>query len=170
MTEQRGAALMKDQMPVFDRCLALLGEGGKEDWKVLPSTYQEVKMEMRYFPPKRGERSIGAAKAVGVIDCSAEEVAAWLMDYCSNERMRIHREEGSPARLELKNKTRENESTVASIKKFPIFLRNREIVFREIWKSEEGKILIGENVRRAKRQAEKARLSDINIRLQSICA
>ena len=64
------------------------------------------------------------------------------MDVCSNERMRINREEGHPARLELREKARENERTFATVKKFPFPLANREFVVRMFWKSEEGKVLI----------------------------
>ena len=31
------------------------------------------------------------------------------MDYCRNERMRVSKEEGNPARLELREKTRVND-------------------------------------------------------------
>ena len=97
---------------------------------------------MKYFPPEKGERSIGTGKAVCVVDGSAEEVAAWVMDYCNNERMRVSKEERNPARLELREKARVNENTMATVKKFPFFLDNREFVFRQFWKSEEGKVLI----------------------------
>ena len=127
------------------------------------------KMSMKYFPPEKGERSIGTGKSVGIVDCSAEEVAAWVMDYCSNERMRISTEERNPARLELREKgeqggegsqgvrqfaypefttnthalaARVNEACFATIKKFPFLLDNREFVFRHFWKSEEGKVSI----------------------------
>ena len=99
---------------------------------------------MKYFPPEKGERSVGTGKAVGVVGCSVEEVAAWVMDVCSNERMRISTEERNPARPELREKARVNEGTFATVKKMPFVLDNREFVFRVIWKSEEGKVLIAQ--------------------------
>lgn len=75
------------------------------------STSNELTMKLQYFPPKKGERSIATGKAIGVTDCSAEKAAAWVMDYCSNERILINREEGNPARVELRNLRRENERT-----------------------------------------------------------
>jgi hypothetical protein len=56
--------------------------------------------------------------------------------------MRISREEGNPARLELREKRRENERTFATVKKMPFLLNNREFVYRMIWKSEEGKAVV----------------------------
>ncbi|GMH53091.1 hypothetical protein TL16_g01370 [Triparma laevis f. inornata] len=149
--DRREVPLMEDQAPAFERCLAMLGDGGYGDeewklsvlgWKVLESPSPDVRMLIKYNPPKNGERSVGTGMGLGVVDCSAEEVAAWVMDYCSNERMRISEEEGNPARLELRKKARVNERTFATVKKMPFFLDNRELVFRQIWKSEEGKVLV----------------------------
>ncbi|GMH72175.1 hypothetical protein TrLO_g7138 [Triparma laevis f. longispina] len=143
MIERRGKPLMADQMPVFESCEEILGDGGGEGWKALESTSQDVEMSMKYFPPKKGERSIGTGKVVGVVDCSAEEVAAWVMDVCSNKGMRRNVKEGGDlARLELREKTRVNERTFATVKKMPFILNNREFVLRIIWKSEEGKVLV----------------------------
>lgn len=69
---------------------------------------------MRYFEPKKGERSIVTGKGVGIADCSVEVACSWLMDFCSNEGMRVSKEEGNPARLELRDKARENEATFAT--------------------------------------------------------
>ena len=98
MIEERGTELMEDQVVVFDRCLSLLGDGEDQGWKAIKSPSPDVEMKIKYFPPKNGERSIGTGKAVGVIDCTAEEVAAWVMDYTGNERMRTDAEEGNLAR------------------------------------------------------------------------
>ena len=65
--------------------MAMIGDGGEEGWKALESPSQDVEMSMKYFPPEKGGRSIVTGKAVGIVDCSVEEVAAWVMDYCSNE-------------------------------------------------------------------------------------
>ena len=152
MEEQRGVALMEDQAEVFERCEALNEEtvGKEEDWKLkalgwkdLDSPSPDVKMWMKYFPPKKGERSVGTGRAVGVIDCSAEEFAAWQINFCSNERIRISNEEGNPARLMyVRKEARLNEVTVATVKKFPFMLDNREFVTKQIWRSEEGKVVI----------------------------
>ena len=98
MEQRRGVALIKDQVVAFKRCFALLGAEDGEGWKPLASPSPDVEMKIKYFPPKNGERSIGTGKAVGVIDCTAEEVAAWVMDYTGIERMRVNVEEGNLAR------------------------------------------------------------------------
>ena len=69
-----------------------------------------------HFEPKEGERSVAKRKGVGVVDGSLEEVAASVMEHCSNERMRVSREKGNPARLELRKKATENEMTFATVK------------------------------------------------------
>ncbi|GMH70055.1 hypothetical protein TrLO_g14469 [Triparma laevis f. longispina] len=142
MRGRRGKPLMDDQVPVFENCKALLGGGAEEVWKALESTCPGVEMSMKYFPPRKWERQIATGKAVGVVDGPAEEVAAWVMDYCSNERMRINFSEGNPARIELREKARENEAIFATVKAMPFVLDNREFVFRQFWKSEEGKVLV----------------------------
>ncbi|GMI09905.1 hypothetical protein TrLO_g15291 [Triparma laevis f. longispina] len=141
--ELKNTSLIEDQQQMFARCMELIDQSnGDEEWRPMESPFQEITMEIKYFKPKRGERQIATGKGVGVVDTSAEEVAAWLMDYCSNERMRVSKEEGNPARLVLRNKTRVNEITVANVKTMPFFLDAREFVFRQVWKSEEGKILV----------------------------
>ena len=143
MRESRREPLIEDQVEVFESCRGLLGGGGEVGWKVLKSTkYPEVQMSMQYFPPKKGEMSIGTGGAVGVVDSSAEEVAAWGADFCSNDRMRIHREEGHLSRLELREKAKDNERTFATVEKLQFPVANREFVFRQFWKSEEGKKII----------------------------
>lgn len=142
MMALRGKPLLEDQRACFERCMALLGDGDETNWKAMESPYPDVVMKMRYFEPLRGERNIATGKAVGVADCSAHMVAARLMDYRSNERMRISKLEGNPARLELRKRARVNENTFATVKKMPLFLNNREFVIRQIWRSEPGKVII----------------------------
>ena len=143
MKGRRGIVLLEDQVEVFERCVALLGgEGREESWKVLQSPFPNVEMWLQYFLPKVGERTVGTGKTVGIVDTCAEEVAAWVMDYNNNEGSRLSREEGNPARLALRKEARENEGTFATVKKAPFPLEPREFVFRQIWKTEEGKATI----------------------------
>ena len=137
MIGRRGVPLIEDQVGVFERCTMFLGDG-EQGWKALKSPCPDVEMKLKYFPPKKGERTIATGKATALIDTSAEEAAAWVFEFCSNNRMRINREEGHPTRLELREKRRVNESTMASVKRFPFLIDNREFVVRQIWKSEEG--------------------------------
>ena len=60
--------------------------------------------------------------------------------FASCESMRISKEQGNPAQLELREKARVNDNTIAMVKKMSFVLSNREFVFRQIWKSEEGKV------------------------------
>ncbi|GMH82652.1 hypothetical protein TrST_g12211 [Triparma strigata] len=144
MRANRGLPLLPDQQSTFDVCMELQADAlTEEGWKALEAPrYPDVKMKVKYFAPNRGERSIATGKAIGVIDCTAEEAAAWAFDFCSNERCRISKSVGNPARLELKNKARLNERSYATVKSMPFFLDNREMVSRQIWKTEEGKVWI----------------------------
>ncbi|GMH79820.1 hypothetical protein TrLO_g13491 [Triparma laevis f. longispina] len=144
MREKRGHELQRDQTDTFGRCLELLEDRGEAGWKVLDvaADFPDVLMRIKYFPPKNGERSVATGQCSGVAHCSAEEVAAWVMDYCSNERMRINHEDGDVARLVLGGKGTSNESYVATVKSMPFFLDNREFVVRIIWKAEETRILV----------------------------
>ncbi|GMI14487.1 hypothetical protein TrLO_g4880 [Triparma laevis f. longispina] len=148
MRLRRNQPLLPDQKPVFERCMELFGDGSKDKssygWKSLESNSKEVVMSLKFFPPKEGERTIVTGKAIGVVDCSAEEAAAWVMDYCSNERMGIHREQGHPARVKVRGEDfdRENEATYATVKQHPYPLNSREVVARLIWKSEEGRVWV----------------------------
>ena len=49
---------------LFKRCMEL-EEGSKsgEGWKAIKSTFKDVKMSMKYFSPKKGERSVGTGRA-----------------------------------------------------------------------------------------------------------
>ena len=140
MKKRRGEAfLTRVQEEVFERCMTLFGDEG---WSLIESPCIDLKMWMKYFPPKKGERSVATGKAVCTVDCSAEQIAAWIMDFCSNERMRTSIEEGQPARIELRNKRKVNEYVTATVKAMPLLLHNREFIARMIWKSEEGKVWI----------------------------
>ncbi|GMI16546.1 hypothetical protein TrLO_g10802 [Triparma laevis f. longispina] len=139
MVSRRGEPWMEDQVAVYNKCKKIMDQEG---WQALKQPSHDVKIWMNYTPPSIRGRSVGSGKSIGVIDCSAEEAAAWMMDYCSNERMRVLKEEGDPARLELKELARVNERTFGTIKKFPFLMDNREFVARLIWKSEEGKVTL----------------------------
>ena len=66
---------MEDQVPILQRCRKLLGEDSEEEWKALQGySSQEVEMKVRHLKPERGESNVGTGKAIGVVDCSAEEV------------------------------------------------------------------------------------------------
>ncbi|GMH69388.1 hypothetical protein TL16_g05146 [Triparma laevis f. inornata] len=145
MRAWRGKPLKDDQEEVLGRCLRLLE--GEEEWQALEGRGgRGVEMWMQYIPPKKGEKSLVTGKAIGVLDCSAEEVAAWAVDYCNNEKMRISRERGNPARLMLTDNVgsgeRDNEAVAATVKKFPFFLQDREFVAKFVWKSEEGRVYL----------------------------
>ncbi|GMH92398.1 hypothetical protein TL16_g12337 [Triparma laevis f. inornata] len=146
MLSMQGVPLQQDQAEIFQRCLELFKGGGDEGWTLLKSPSPNVEMSMKYIKSSGGfgTRTIAMARGKCVIDCSAEEMAAWVMDVCSNNSMRMSREEGHPARIRLRggNFDRVNEATLATIKRMPLTFDNREFVYRHIWKSEEGKVII----------------------------
>ncbi|GMH98487.1 hypothetical protein TrVE_jg9990 [Triparma verrucosa] len=149
MIKNRGGALMEDQALVFKRCEELFEDGCGEDlegrgWERLKC--EDLTAWSKCAPMKEGENSTAVGKAMGTVDSSAEEAAAFVMSFCDSEKMRISRAAGHPARLVLTEEDgyplKDNEITVATVKRMPSFLNNREFVTRMIWKSEEGKVVI----------------------------
>ena len=129
-----GVELEDYQKEVFEKLETLFGKEEKGGWKHLESPYEGVKMEIKYQQQKEGERSISLGRAEGVIDATAEEVAAWQFQSCSRERNRAGYSAGDLARLVLRKRhERVNETQIATVKKFPIFMHNREFVWRSIW-------------------------------------
>jgi len=112
--------------------------GGEEEggWRPLKSPYEGVKMEIMYKQQEKGKKTLGFGRAECIADCSAEEAAAWFFEYCSRERMALSREEGNPARLEIRKwrEERNNEKLFAIIKKLPYPLHKREFVMRYVLK------------------------------------
>ena len=128
--------LTQDQEEAFKKLRAFFG--GEEDggWKPLKSSFEGVKTEIKHQQHEKGEKSVGFARAIGVADCSAEEAAAWFFEFCSRERVAADRAEGNPARLEIRREEeRWDEKHFACVKKFSIFVSNRELVFKHILKS-----------------------------------
>ena len=145
MEEHKNCPLFDDQEDSFNKSKELLEI--EEGWVELkPSTSQyssSVKKWINYIPPKKGERSIATGKVTGTVDCSAIEAAAWQFAYCSRRRVRESVEAGHIARIELKDISNQvNEATFAVVVRFPFPLESREFVFKQIWKSEEGKAMI----------------------------
>ena len=100
-------------------------------------------MKMKYFRPKRGERSIITGRVEGIVDCEAVEVAAWFYDFNSREAIRTMEEYGRDVVRVVVDNSKPGETTVAMVKLFPFFLRNREIVLRNIFKVESnGSVII----------------------------
>ena len=100
MRARKGTPLMEDQAAVVERCLSMAKNavtGDDEDcklkvlgWKDLDSPFPDVKMLIKYVDgnkeevkkKKKKERSVATGRGVAIVDCSAEEVAALVMDYC----------------------------------------------------------------------------------------
>jgi len=112
--------------------------GGDEGWKDLESPVTGVEMQLKVTQQKRGKRSIGIGRGRGLADCTAEEACAWYFEYCTNERMAIDKEEGNPARLEIRKREKiANEKYFATIKTLPFPLHQREFLFRAILRKDE---------------------------------
>jgi hypothetical protein len=161
--------LTDDQKGTIDRCRALeggttelvdsslteQGGGGQQvtstisetvRWKPLESPSPFVAMHMRFDEEanKKASRSIAIGKAEAEIDTSAEELVAWLWDYCSNERMRISNEQRQPARLVI-SRPCFVEQEIATVKHMPLLFQNREFVFRLIFsRDDKSKILLAQ--------------------------
>ncbi|GMH76095.1 hypothetical protein TL16_g06968 [Triparma laevis f. inornata] len=145
MREMKGLPLRADQTEMFQRCINLYGDGGEQGWTAVDRVKKcpDIKMWLKYFPPQKGERQIATGKSIGICDCKAEDFAALAWDYCSRNRVRISKEAKNPARLMLrKSGVAPNEATMATIKRFPFFLANREFVAKQVWKTEENLVYI----------------------------
>jgi len=95
-----------------------------------PSNFGEMSMK-KHQTTGWCERSIAMGRCVDIIDTSAENVIAYLYDFCSSQRMRINTEEGNIARLNLTDDGRQQ--LVATVKKVQWPLHNREFVCNVIW-------------------------------------
>ena len=129
-------ALTDENLPLVQECMKLSLEYD------IPNAMQpETKLKKPSFSGemstksklKKGwcERSINTGRCIDIIDTCPEEVLAWLYDYCSKERMRIHKEEGNVARLAVTDDGRQ--ALIAVIKHMPWFLYNREFVTQMMW-------------------------------------
>jgi len=132
---REGVELEEDQKEVFWELEELFGGEDEKGWGPLKSPYEGVKMQIKYKQQEKGKKTLGFGRAECVADCSAEEAAAWFFEYCSRERMVMSREEGAPARLEMRKggKGRVNEKLFATVKKLRFPLQKREFVMRFVW-------------------------------------
>ena len=106
-----------------------------------PPPFVAIHMRFDEKANKKAMRSIAIGKAEAEIDTSAAEAAAWIWDYCSNERMRIHEEEGSPARI-IVGREGFAAQTLATVKRMPFPLSKREGVYRQVLSKSGDKIII----------------------------
>ncbi|GMI23828.1 hypothetical protein TrCOL_g8666 [Triparma columacea] len=133
---REGVELEEDQKKVFGELEKLFG--GVGGWDDIASPYQGVKMGVKHGQQKTNERSIMLMQAEGMADCTAEEAAAWYFLLCSRARAYTDREEGNPARFEIRKQGgRINEKFFAFVKKMPGLLQNREFLMHFIWKRDE---------------------------------
>ena len=140
-----GAILAKDQAETYERCAGLMGldEDNDGGWTTIKSDHPGILMWMKNHSIP-GERTVATGKATAIIDSNAEEVAGWLMDFNSNERVRVNKKAGHPARLTWRHPEHLNEIGCASVKSMPLPLKKREFVARQFWKfdGEEVKIVV----------------------------
>ncbi|GMH82061.1 hypothetical protein TL16_g09136 [Triparma laevis f. inornata] len=108
----------------------------------------ELLTERQWFPMRSGDpltsflcsRTISGemtGKAKSVLDTSPELALAWWFDYCSNERMSIHRLSKNSAKLIVSTEDYDDQ-TIATIKHVPWPFWKREFVCRQVcWKDDE---------------------------------
>ena len=132
---EEDAKLTAEQEEIF-RNLDDLKASGK-GWSKLKSPTPDIRMWMKYNQQRKGERSIATGMAEGIVDCTAEEAAAFFYQYCSNERTRVRSEEGELAHLELKASSHDrlvNENIYGTVRRVPFPLTKREFVMKHIWR------------------------------------
>jgi len=131
-----GIEVSEDQEKVFKELDDLFWK--EEGWEDLESPYAGVEMWIKTRQQEKGERRIPLGRAESVADCTAEGACAWLFDFCSEERVASHREEGNHARLEIRaQEPRLNEKEFATVKRMPFPLSMREFVGKFILRKNE---------------------------------
>ena len=124
------AQLDDEQKLVVESCRLLeCEEGGK--WDPLDSPYPFVTMHIKHDPPAKGERHIAVGKATATIDCSMREAMAFWSMFMSRESTKASVELSNPARL-VPRGSGPLDTVVATIKKMPFVLRDREFVARQV--------------------------------------
>jgi len=109
-----------------------LGLSSKEStWLDLPTPSPFVTMGMQYNPTEAGQAPIVLAQAQTVVDRNCEDVYAWFLMAAGRERTRHHLEHGDLAHVMLKERS-VHDRTVATIRKTPVLLTNREYVVRSL--------------------------------------
>ena len=106
-----------------------------------PSPFVAMHMRFDEEANNKAKRSIAIGKAKAEIDTSAAEAAAWIWDYCSNERMRVDIEDGQYARI-IVGREGFADQTLAVVKRMPFPLSKREGVFRQVLYKADGRIII----------------------------
>jgi len=94
-------------------------------WLDLPSPSPFVTMGMQYKETKAGQGPIVLAEAQTLVDCKMTEAYAWIMRTERRERTRRALEHGDLAHMLLKERN-DHDRTVATIRKTPFRLTNRE--------------------------------------------
>ena len=100
-------------------------------WTEIKSNVPFVTMHMKHIPPRKGERYVATGRAAATLDCHAIKALAYSFEYCGRERLRISRESGDPVRIVVERRD-SNDVTVATVKKMPFPLNNREFVLRMV--------------------------------------
>jgi len=119
-----------EQRAIVDCCRAM--ESGEEGtWVPLLSLSPFIDMRCKHSPARRGERSIALGMATALVDSSARDALASWWSYASRKNMRISSEQSHPARL-VQRRNGLNDAVVATIKKMPFPLNNREFVNRQL--------------------------------------
>jgi len=124
------ARLSEEQAAIVESCRSLGSDEGGE-WQPLTSPSPFVDMSIKHVLAEKGKRSIALGMATAIIDCSALQAAAHMSAFMSRESVRINSENGHPARLILKENTM-HDCVVATVKRLPFPLNNREFVSRQV--------------------------------------
>ncbi|GMH88858.1 hypothetical protein TL16_g11282 [Triparma laevis f. inornata] len=136
LLEHRTTPLTAEQRKIFNSCVSL-EKSDTNNWVEIKSPVDGVDMWMS-TPDMQAEDikiSIRTGKAVGVVDCPAIQVAAWLKDFNSCQNLRESSESGSDVGRKLVE-SKANEISLAMVKKFPFPMRNREFKLRDVFKVE----------------------------------
>jgi len=101
------------------------------DWERIPSPSPFVRMFKKTNRDPAIKRSIAYGKGEVLVDTDSRTALAWWSAFTSRERLRRERAEGNPALSVFAVKTK-HDFGVATVKKMPFPLTNREFVGRVI--------------------------------------
>ena len=106
-------------------------EGG---WKIEQSSSPNIRIRTKQ--QSRGGYSIAMGEAEAVLDCSAEEAAAWFFCFSEREGIVKGENEGNVGHYEISSRANSmgSEKTFVTVKKLPHVLSKRKFITKHAWR------------------------------------
>jgi len=105
--------LTPGQQSLVDRCM-LLESTTADEFMEIESTSHRIKYFQKH-ETSGATKTIAIGKATTEIDASAEEILGWRWDWCSNEKMLLHREDSKSMSRSVVKEISINDAVVSTI-------------------------------------------------------